>query len=69
MNYLDNARPKAQFWFSPMAVLDFLDNYNRPAVVLGHRHQAAKRGCKIGVQAAILDIKKTPQRLRLPDVL
>ncbi len=60
MTYTDNPpRPKTRFWFGPMTMVDFIDNYNQMRRWMpGTAHQAPLWGCKIGMKAAILDIQK-----------
>ena len=65
MNYADNPpRGKTRWWFSPMTMIDFIDNYNqylanqRGRWMPGTAHQASSWGCKIGMRAAIQDIEK-----------
>jgi hypothetical protein len=59
MNYSDNPpRPRLRFWFGPMTMVDFIDNYNQDRRWMpGTAHQAPLWGCKIGMRAAIIDIK------------
>lgn len=59
MNYSDNPpRPRLRFWFGPMTMVDFIDNYNQDRRWMpGTAHQAPLWGCKIGMRAAIMDIK------------
>ncbi len=60
MNYADNPpRGKTRYWFGPMTMLDFIDNYNQNQRWMpGTAHQAPSWGCKIGMRAAIEDIEK-----------
>src|SRR5262249_4438477 len=52
-------RGKTRFWFGPMTMLDFIDNFNlSQRWASGICHQAPSWGCKIGMRAAILDIQK-----------
>jgi hypothetical protein len=66
MNYTDNPyRPKHQFWFGPMSMVDYLGNYNLATAVggvahhwwPGNVHEAHSWACKCGVQTAIQDIR------------
>jgi len=65
MNYNDNPRrPLLQFWFGPMTMVDFLGNYNMWSQYSGWNpywpgncHEGPLWGCKLGVQAALLDTK------------
>lgn len=67
MYYNDNPqRPKLNFWFGPLTMIDFLDNYTmmyvaNPAASRycwwpGTCHEAPMYGCKLGIQAALTDI-------------
>lgn len=71
MNYSDNPkRPKLNFWFGPLTMVDFLENYTLTSVLTGLGYPAASRycwwpgtcheapmyGCKLGIQAALNDI-------------
>lgn len=60
MNYADNPpRGNTRYWFGPMTMLDFIDNYNQGRRWMpGTAHQASSWGCKIGMRAAIQDIEK-----------
>jgi hypothetical protein len=60
MNYQDNPRrPRLRFWFGPMTMVDFIDNYNQGRRWMpGTAHQAPLWGLKIGMRAAITDILK-----------
>ena len=60
MDYRDNPRrPRLQFWFSPMTMIDFLANMNvgSRAWMPGTAHESPMWQCKTGVAAAISDIK------------
>ncbi|MFQ3652534.1 MAG: hypothetical protein SNJ75_19635, partial [Gemmataceae bacterium] len=60
MNYRDNPdRPRLQFWFSPMTLVDFLGNMNigRRSWLPGTIPEAPMWQAKAGVQAAIGDIR------------
>jgi hypothetical protein len=66
MNYTDNPyRPRHQFWFGPMTMVDYLGNYNLATGVggvahhwwPGNVHEAHSWACKVGVQTAIQDIR------------
>jgi len=65
MDYGDNPRrPLLQFWFGPMTMIDFLGNYNMWSQYSawnpywpGNCHEGPLWGCKLGVQAALLDTK------------
>jgi hypothetical protein len=59
MDYTDNpTRPQTNYWFGPMTMMDFIDNYNlNQRWMPGTAHQAPSWGCKIGMRAAILDIE------------
>jgi len=61
MNYRDNpARPRLQFWFSPMTLVDFLNNMNinpNRNWLPGTIPEAPMWQAKAGVQAAIGDIR------------
>ena len=59
MNYLDNPyRPRHQFWFGPMTWTDWLGNYERYVLRWpGNLPEAQAWACKIGISAAIDDIK------------
>ncbi|MBM4072951.1 MAG: hypothetical protein FJ271_29095 [Planctomycetes bacterium] len=58
-DYNDNPyRPRHQFWFGPMTFVDYLGNYNTQRFWWpGNVHEAQCWACKVGVQAAIDDIK------------
>jgi len=68
MDYSDcPKRPKHQFWFGPMSLVDWLGNYNLLTLVNntaphhwwpGNVHEAHSWACKIGIQTAIDDIKQ-----------
>jgi Flp pilus assembly protein TadG len=67
MNYLDNPRrPRLRFWFGPITMIDFLGNYNlwsdcnytRYCWWPGTCHESPLYACKLGIRAALLDIKK-----------
>lgn len=68
MHYGDNPkRPLLNFWFGPMTMIDFLDNYTMMWNVspVGSRycwwpgtcHEAPMYACKLGIQAALNDIQ------------
>ena len=59
MDYRDNPRrPKTHFWFGPMSMIDFLGNYNQGRFWWpGTCHESPTWQCKLGIQAAIQDIK------------
>ena len=68
MYYGDNPqRPLLDFWFGPMTMIDFLDNYDlmfsiSPAASRycwwpGTCHEAPMYACKLGIQAALNDIQ------------
>ncbi|HWB08360.1 MAG TPA: Tad domain-containing protein [Pirellulales bacterium] len=68
MHYGDNPqRPLLNFWFGPMTMIDFLDNYNLMFQVNpngsrycwwpGTCHEAPMYACKLGIQAALNDIQ------------
>jgi hypothetical protein len=66
MNSTDNPyRPKHQFWFGPMTMVDYLGNYNLATAVgnvahhwwPGNVHEAHSWACKVGIQTAINDIQ------------
>ncbi|MCE9544505.1 MAG: Tad domain-containing protein [Planctomycetia bacterium] len=68
MHYADNPkRPKMHFWFGPLSMVDFLGNYNLWYTVNpdcsrfcwwpGTCHEAPLYACKLGIQAALNDIK------------
>jgi hypothetical protein len=68
MDYKDNPkRPRLHFWFGPMTMVDFLGNYNlwydvspscsRFCWWPGTCHESPLYACKLGIQAAIKDIK------------
>lgn len=65
MYYADNPkRPRLHFWFGPMTMLDYLSNYNLVNEYSsfdfrdpGNSHSGPLWACKLGVQAAMLDIK------------
>jgi hypothetical protein len=68
-NNTDNPkRPKVHFWFGPMALLDFIGNYNADYDGAhnpikgrlwgpGTGHEAPTWECKVGVQSAMRDIQ------------
>src|SRR5258708_38271422 len=60
VTYSDNPpRPKTRFWFGPMTMVDFIDNYNQNRRWMpGTAHQAPLWGLKIGMRSAMLDIQK-----------
>jgi Flp pilus assembly protein TadG len=68
MHYGDNPqRPLLNFWFGPMTMIDFLDNYDLMWQVspVGSRycwwpgtcHEAPMYACKLGIQAVLSDIQ------------
>lgn len=66
MDYADDVmRPRHQFWFGPMSFVDWLGNYNLSTGYNGNPHhwwpgnchEAHAWACKVGVSAAIDDIK------------
>jgi hypothetical protein len=68
MHYADNPkRPRTHFWFGPMTMIDFLDNYNlwnqvSPASSRfcwwpGTCHEAPMYACKLGIRAALTDVE------------
>jgi hypothetical protein len=68
MHYLDNPkRPKAHFWFGPLSMVDCMGNYNLWYVVSpsasrfcwwpGTCHESPMYSCKLGIRAALNDIK------------
>lgn len=68
MHYADNPkRPLLNFWFGPMTMVDFLDNYglmwnispvaSRYCWWPGTCHEAPMYACKLGIQAALNDIQ------------
>lgn len=68
MHYLDNPkRPKLHFWFGPLSMVDAMGNYNLWSVVSptssrfcwwpGTCHESPMYACKLGIRAALLDIK------------
>ena len=68
MFYNDNPqRPLLNFWFGPLTMVDFLDNYDLSYIdsPAGSRymwwpgtcHEAPMYGCKLGIQAALSDIQ------------
>jgi hypothetical protein len=59
MNYQDNPyRPRHQYWFGPMTMVDYLGNYNTGQMWWpGNVHEAQGWACKVGVQTAIQDIQ------------
>ena len=67
MHYNDNPkRPKTNFWFGPLSMVDFLGNYNawgqvspygsRYAWWPGTCHESPMYGCKLGIRAALTDM-------------
>jgi hypothetical protein len=60
MNYADNPRrPRHQYWFGPMTLVDYLGNYNTGQFWWpGNVPEAQAWACKVGIQTAIDDIKK-----------
>ena len=69
MHYGDNPlRPLLSFWFGPMTMIDFLGNYNlwytgygndasRYCWWPGTCHESPMYACKLGIQAALNDMK------------
>ncbi len=70
MDYRDNPkRPKTHFWFGPMTMIDFLGNYNMwyhnrvsPSLSRycwwpGTCHESPMYACKLGIRAALDDIR------------
>lgn len=68
MFYNDNPqRPMLNFWFGPMTMIDFLDNYylmwwanpagSRYCWWPGTCHESPMYACKLGIQAALNDIQ------------
>jgi hypothetical protein len=66
MDYNDNPyRPRHQFWFGAMTMVDYLGNYNLGTGAggvahhwwPGNVHEAHSWACKVGVQTAIQDIR------------
>jgi hypothetical protein len=66
MRYDDSPRrPRTHFWFGPMTMVDFLGNYNLGLQLSyakhwwwpGTAHEAPLYACKIGMRAALQDIK------------
>jgi hypothetical protein len=66
MSYTDNPyRPRHQFWFGPMTMVDYLGNYNLITGVSGNAHhwwpgnchESHAWACKVGIQTAINDIQ------------
>ena len=69
MFYNDNpTRPLLNFWFGPLTMIDFLDNYklfpgnswvsnNRYCWWPGTCHEAPMYACKLGIQAALNDLQ------------
>jgi Flp pilus assembly protein TadG len=63
MDYRDNPRrPKLHFWFGPMTLVDFMGNYGAGQYGRfwwpGTCHEAPTWQCKLGIQAALLDMKQ-----------
>jgi len=60
MSYTDNPlRPRHQWWFGPMTLIDYLGNYNTNKFWWpGNCHEAQAWAAKVGIQTAIDDIKK-----------
>lgn len=58
-NYDDNPyRPRHQFWFGAMTLIDYLGNYNTQRFWWpGNVHEAQNWACKVGIQTAIDDMK------------
>jgi hypothetical protein len=59
MDYADNPyRPRHQMWFGPQSWADWLGNYSINSLRWpGNVHEAQAWACKIGISAAIDDIK------------
>jgi hypothetical protein len=70
MDYRDNPkRPRTHFWFGPMTMVDFLGNYNmwyhnrvtpstsRYCWWPGTCHESPMYACKLGIRAALDDIR------------
>ncbi len=59
MDYADNPyRPRHQMWFGPQTFIDWLGNYSAYNLRWpGNVHEAQAWACKIGISAAIDDIK------------
>lgn len=70
MDFRDNPkRPRTHFWFGPMTMVDFLGNYNmwyhnrvtpttsRYAWWPGTCHESPMYACKLGIRAALDDIR------------
>ncbi|HET6878907.1 MAG TPA: hypothetical protein VFI31_02055, partial [Pirellulales bacterium] len=68
MFYNDNPqRPLLNFWFGPVTMVDFLDNYDLSYMVSpagsrymwwpGTCHESPMYACKLGIQAALSDIQ------------
>lgn len=60
MSYSDNPRrPRHQYWFGPMTLVDYLGNYNANQFWWpGNVPEAQSWSCKVGIQTVIDDIKK-----------
>jgi Flp pilus assembly protein TadG len=59
MDYKDNPlRPVTRMWFGPMTMIDFIGNYNQGRFWWpGTIHEASTFQLKLGIQAAMTDIK------------
>lgn len=70
MNYRDNPmRPRTRYWFGPLTMIDFIENYNNNSYVNtagqtvsrfwlpGTAHQAPMWQLKVGVQTVIGDVR------------
>ena len=67
MSYTDcPVRPRHQYWFGPMTMIDWLGNYNLKLSTSsnashewwpGNCHEAQAWACKVGIQTAINDIQ------------
>lgn len=69
MNYSDNPpRPLLKFWFGPLTMIDFLGNYNMWYAGYGNNctrwcwwpgtcHESPMYACKLGIAAALSDVK------------
>jgi hypothetical protein len=55
LNYTDNpSRPRMHFWFGPLTMIHFINNYN---MLAGNTHQAQCWQLKAGVNSALDDIR------------
>jgi hypothetical protein len=57
MDYEDNPkRPRTRMWFGPMAMMDFIGNFNQARFWMpGTCHEAPLYACKLGIRAALQD--------------